>query len=556
MRPTAASAGWIRHGILVAGVAVGELAGVEVEQAGEHGDEQHLRVVARDFGVGRGHQRAHVRRGGAQRRALVERLAHGHEDARRQALARDVADEEEQPPRVEQEEVVEVAADFARRQHRRREVDATLAGQRLGARQHCHLDAARRVELAGDACRVLALALHHALQRVAVPGRLGERQHEHRAERECQSDGRRGRVDEQPIQAKGRVPGRDREEQAGQCNACRVARLPQRGCPHEQRAQQRESRRLGEGHPPGTVEQRAFVQVLDQLGVDFAARHALADRRGVVVAQPDAGDRDQHELLRKLLRIGAALRARRRPRRSGPDGAARSTGARAHRPRWRRTRCRSRRRGSSSPRRRGAAQARPPRRGTSRSPVRRSACRRRRRPSGCGGSRPPAGSAEMSPQPEAAALISSMLTSAPAKRSTSRSATGIGTCRVLHDERRGPQRHARWARACRRPRARSASRPARARALRRASAARRVRLARAGGRVPASRSNRSGDSGSGSGIKMSIPTTAGCIAATRATSSARVERGHGQRPSAARLFASISTIVAGIAPTTRGAIRW
>ncbi|MBK7591870.1 MAG: hypothetical protein IPI27_11375 [Betaproteobacteria bacterium] len=91
------------EGVLVSRVAVGERAGVEFEDGGERGDEQRLGIVARHFGVRRRHQGPRVRRVHAQRRALVQRLAHGHEDAGRQTLAGNVADQEEKPLLVQPE---------------------------------------------------------------------------------------------------------------------------------------------------------------------------------------------------------------------------------------------------------------------------------------------------------------------------------------------------------------------------------------------------------------------------------------------------------------------
>ncbi len=146
------------------GVAVLELTGFEVEDAGEGGDEEHFGIVARHFGIGRRHELADVAVLGAQRGALVQRLADGHEDAGRQSLAGDVAREEEQAALVEAEIVVEVAAGFAGRDHSRRDVDPVVAGEEVGARQRRGLDPARGFELAGDAGRLLALDLHDALR--------------------------------------------------------------------------------------------------------------------------------------------------------------------------------------------------------------------------------------------------------------------------------------------------------------------------------------------------------------------------------------------------------
>jgi hypothetical protein len=101
---------------------------------------------------------------------LVEGLAHGHEEASRQSLARDVADEEEQTVVVEREEVVEVAAHLARGLEKRVEIEPRVTGKRgRRIRQAAHLDPTRRFELAREASGLLALLLDLAAQRLALP---------------------------------------------------------------------------------------------------------------------------------------------------------------------------------------------------------------------------------------------------------------------------------------------------------------------------------------------------------------------------------------------------
>ena len=68
----------------------------DVDDRRQERDEEAFGVVARDLAVGLAHHRRDVA-GRAQRGALAERLAHGHEQAARQALARHVADEDEDP---------------------------------------------------------------------------------------------------------------------------------------------------------------------------------------------------------------------------------------------------------------------------------------------------------------------------------------------------------------------------------------------------------------------------------------------------------------------------
>ena len=135
----------------------------------------------------------------SQRRALEERLADRHEEAARQSLARDVADQEEQSIGVQQEEVVEVAADLARRLEERVEIQRVLAGKRRRrVRQHAHLDPARGLQLAGHARGLLALLLDLAAQRLTLALRLGQGDDEHRGEESPECQRGRGRVEQDP----------------------------------------------------------------------------------------------------------------------------------------------------------------------------------------------------------------------------------------------------------------------------------------------------------------------------------------------------------------------
>jgi hypothetical protein len=170
--------------ILVPGVAVVQLARFEVEHRRDQGHEELCRIVAGNLGIGRAHDVADVGTWVAQHRALVQRLAHRHENARRESLAGDVADENEQPAMIETEEIVQIAADFARRRHHRGEIDARVVAQQLGARQRRRLYLLRGFELAGHACALLALTLHGLLENTALPRRFGQRQHEQDAEEE------------------------------------------------------------------------------------------------------------------------------------------------------------------------------------------------------------------------------------------------------------------------------------------------------------------------------------------------------------------------------------
>src|SRR5438270_468062 len=93
-----------QHGEIISRLgAVGKNARSEVEHTGKSGDEEHFRVVARGFVVGRTHEAADAPAEVAQRITLVESLADRHENAGREAFAGDISDDEKQSIRVEKE---------------------------------------------------------------------------------------------------------------------------------------------------------------------------------------------------------------------------------------------------------------------------------------------------------------------------------------------------------------------------------------------------------------------------------------------------------------------
>src|SRR5215813_4854840 len=155
---------WQQIGRLVAGDAVLEIASGRVEDGREHGDEESLGVVAGDLRIGLAHHGRHLSVA-AQGRALIERLADSHEEAPGQPFARHVADHEEDAIVIEAEEIVEIAAYLARGFQESVEIEARLSGKRGGGPgQRAHLDAPRRLQLAGEAGGGLALSLHLAAQ--------------------------------------------------------------------------------------------------------------------------------------------------------------------------------------------------------------------------------------------------------------------------------------------------------------------------------------------------------------------------------------------------------
>ena len=136
-----------------------ELAALTVEDRARHGDE-HAHVVAlgqprvellQDVG------RARRRRG----RSRAEPRHARHQERGGHSLVRDVADREDQPLAVQQEEVVEIAADLAGRLERCG--DPIAAGQRLGRRR-------RAASTAGSAGRSRARGPAVPLRRGGRPG--------------------------------------------------------------------------------------------------------------------------------------------------------------------------------------------------------------------------------------------------------------------------------------------------------------------------------------------------------------------------------------------------
>src|SRR4029079_7267497 len=101
-----------------------ELSAREIEDPGKKGDEHHFRIVARNLFVGGRGDDADIARRAAQRGALKKRFSERHEKARRDALSRHVADRKIEMVEIDLEEIVEVAADFPRREHDRVEIVA------------------------------------------------------------------------------------------------------------------------------------------------------------------------------------------------------------------------------------------------------------------------------------------------------------------------------------------------------------------------------------------------------------------------------------------------
>src|SRR5262249_43949582 len=165
-------------------------------------------VLARDLGVGLAHDRLDLARL-PQHRALVERLADGHEETARHSLAGHVTDQEEDAVAVEREEVIEITADLAGWLQKRIEVEARLARKDLGSlRQAAHLDAAGRLQLPGPPGRLLA-------QDSPLTLGLGQSDDQHRRKKPAERERRKCGVEQEPaaeIREEAACPQQAREE--------------------------------------------------------------------------------------------------------------------------------------------------------------------------------------------------------------------------------------------------------------------------------------------------------------------------------------------------------
>ena len=129
----------------MAGVAKAQAARSQVKNAGEHRNEQHLGIVARDLGVRAQNDLAYVEFI-AQGAAFAQCLADRHEQAGRHALAGDIANRDEQVIVIDLEEIEEIAADMLGRNNFGLEIEARIGQEILRFGQDPHLDAEGRSE--------------------------------------------------------------------------------------------------------------------------------------------------------------------------------------------------------------------------------------------------------------------------------------------------------------------------------------------------------------------------------------------------------------------------
>ena len=131
----------------MAGVGGGEEAGGEIQDAEPDRDEHFLRVPLADFIV---HLGEDLRRAAPLHGDMVDQGAgQHHEEGGRNALAGNVADDQAEVSFVNEEEIVQVAADLLGRGHGESDIDFFAVGNRLG--KEVGLDAGGQGQLRGDA---------------------------------------------------------------------------------------------------------------------------------------------------------------------------------------------------------------------------------------------------------------------------------------------------------------------------------------------------------------------------------------------------------------------
>ena len=138
---------------IVPAEAVLQLAGVGMQDSVKHRHEDPGLALAAQHLVGITQTRGGF--GALQRDGLQQGPAHRHEQRRRNPLPGDVADYETEPLLVDQEEVVEIAADHAGRRHLGVNAEVVAAGAEL-ARQNRRLNARRDLELLLDGIELIA----------------------------------------------------------------------------------------------------------------------------------------------------------------------------------------------------------------------------------------------------------------------------------------------------------------------------------------------------------------------------------------------------------------
>ena len=138
----------IEQQLFVSGVGVGQLAGRDLQDTEPDRHEHVLFVVFGQRGVRFLQQLLRGQRGIRLRLRLEDRARRHHEKRRRHALTAHVRHDQREAVAVDEEEIVEVAADLSGRVHRRVDVELLiLRKRRKQVRQHVRLDPGRHVQL-------------------------------------------------------------------------------------------------------------------------------------------------------------------------------------------------------------------------------------------------------------------------------------------------------------------------------------------------------------------------------------------------------------------------
>ena len=174
----AAAAGAQQIGRVVAGIAVAQPAGFEIEHAGEHRHKHAGGVAGREQPVGVAHALRHI---GLRGGVAHDGARHRHKERGWDALSRNIGDRHHQAALVEHKIIVEIAADLARRVHIGVQVDPVFGGaerQRTGQDRlldrgsRLHLLAARllRLDLRGH----IGKSARECRERPRLPRQFGE----------------------------------------------------------------------------------------------------------------------------------------------------------------------------------------------------------------------------------------------------------------------------------------------------------------------------------------------------------------------------------------------
>ena len=282
----------------MAGAGEFEHARGDVEDARESGHEELLGILALDLALRAVQYGADV--AAAQRRAFQVRLHRGHEERRGQALARHIRDDEEQVRRVDEEAIVEIAADGTRRLEERGELEAPVVAERFaGIGQQPHLDAARGVDFARHVCGLVAQEAPLALG-------FRERADHDSAEHRESAERRPGEIEQHLELAKRDEPDREKREHHEHDEVDALQRREARNEPDEHQPAGDEGKPFEPLGGRRTHQRHTVEEVLDHLRMDFDAGNEFAQRGRLEVENAEPRHAHQHDLVAQALGIDLA----------------------------------------------------------------------------------------------------------------------------------------------------------------------------------------------------------------------------------------------------------